>query len=301
MFGAFVAGPEGGTAAGQEPRLAIGSNTVTPDYFETMKIPVLRGRAFNDHDVLSSTHVVVVNETLAGQFWPNADPIGKRIEIPRISGPPWQVVGVVRDSKYLAVFEKRLPYFYLPQSQNATYWRTFEVRSSLPVDELAAKVTNVIHTLEPEMPIADLHPLREMVDGNIGFVLFRVGVWQATAMGVLGLVLAIIGVYGVGSYRTAQRGREIGIRVALGAMPADVRRLVLRQGAGLVLSGLFAGLLVALAVSQALPKVIVLVSATDPITFVITPIIVTITALVACYLPARRAMRVQAAEVLRHE
>jgi FtsX-like permease family len=243
-----------------------------------------------------------VNETLAARFWPGQALIGKRLVIPRFSDPPWQVVGVAKDGKYLAVFEKPLPYFYVPMAQNPTFLRAIEVRASaMPIEELQARMSREITSLEPDMPIADLHPLREMIEGNIGFVLFRVGVWQATAMSALGLVLAIGGVYGVVSYRTAQRGREIGIRVALGAMPRDVRRLVLRQGAGLVGGGLLIGVLFSFGVSQSLTKVIVLVDTTDPVTFAIVPLVVGVTALVACYLPARRAMRVQPAEILRHE
>jgi hypothetical protein len=267
-----------------------------------MQIPMASGRGFNDHDIAGSTRVAIVNETLAARFWPGQNPIGKRLAIPRLADPPWQVVGVAKDSKYLAVFEKPLPYFYLPMTQYPTFLRTIQVRaSSMPDEELQARVSREITSLEPDMPIADLHPMQEMLEGNIGFVLFRVGVWQATAMSVLGLILAVVGVYGVVSYRTAQRGREIGIRVALGAMPVDVRRLVLRQGAGLVGGGLLLGLALSLTASHFLKTVLVLVSATDPITFAAVPLVVGATALVACYLPARRAMRVQAAEILRHE
>ena len=302
LFASYQAGPAGGSRDGREPREAIGCNFVTPAYLPTMRIPIASGRGFNDHDAAESTRVVIVNETLAARFWPGQNPIGKRLEIPRLSDPTWQVVGVAKDSKYLAIFEKPLPYFYLPMAQYPTFLRTLEVRaSSMPDEELQARVSREITSLEPDMPIADLHPMQEMLDGNIGFVLFRVGVWQATAMSVLGLVLAVVGVYGVVSYRTAQRGREIGIRVALGAMPVDVRRLVLRQGSGLVAGGLLLGLVISFVASTSLKTLLVLVSATDPITFAAVPLVVGATALLACYVPARRAMRVQAAEILRHE
>lgn len=302
FFTSYQAGPAGAAKDGGDPREAIGTNFVSPEYLETMKIPIVQGRAFTDRDAADSTRVVIVNGTLAARFWPGQNPIGKRVEVPRFGEPAWQVVGVAKDSKYLAVFETSLPYLYIPLAQSPTFLRTIQVRSStMPDEELKARVAREIAALEPDMPIADLHPLREMLDGNIGFVLFRVGVWQATAMSVLGLVLAVVGVYGVVSYRTAQRGREIGIRVALGALPVDVRRLVLGQGLGLVGGGLLLGLALSFLASQSLKTVLTLVSTTDPITFAAVPLVVGATALVACYLPARRAMRVEAAEILRHE
>jgi putative ABC transport system permease protein len=149
--------------------------------------------------------------------------------------------------------------------------------------------------------VADLRPFRESLSGNIGFVLFRIGALQATAMSVLGLVLAVIGVYGVVSYRTSQRSREIGIRMALGAAPRDVRRLVLGQGAMLVIAGVGTGLLLALALTQTLEKIVLFVSAADPLTFASVTALLSASALLACYLPARRAMRVEPVVALRHE
>jgi ABC-type antimicrobial peptide transport system permease subunit len=151
------------------------------------------------------------------------------------------------------------------------------------------------------MPIADLRPLTKMLAGNIGFVLFRLGALQATSLGVLGLVLAVVGVYGVVSYRTTQRSREIGIRMALGAVPKDVRRLVLKQGASLVVAGILVGLAVTAALTLLLTRVMLLVSATDPLTFGIVTILLSAIALVACYIPAFRAMRMQPVAALRHE
>ena len=283
------------------PKPAIGCNSVTPDYFNTLRIPVERGRGFTDQDAAGSKRVAIVNEVLASRFWPGQDPIGKRIDIPALPGQPWEVVGVAGMTKNFAIFEYPLPYFYIPSAQNPSFLRTLSVRSAAPIDDIRVRVEREIAALEPELPIADAKSLDEMIGGNIGFVLFRVGAWQATSMGVLGLALAIIGVYGVVSYQTTQREKEIGIRMALGAVPWDVRRLVLRQGVAMVLVGVAIGLVVTLVATTVMGRMIVLVSTTDPITFVTVTSALVIAALVACYLPARRATRVQPVTVLRQE
>jgi predicted permease len=293
--------PDNDPAAADEPRPSIGENSVSPTYFDTLRIPIVRGRAFTDRDIAGAPRVAIVNETLAERIWPGQDPIGRRLTIPFLGGAAWQVVGVARNSKYLAIFEDPLPYFYLPIAQNPPSLRAIEIRSSLPPEVLEAQVHREIQELDRDMPIADLRPLTKMLAGNIGFVLFRIGALQATSLGVLGLVLAVVGVYGVVSYRTTQRSREIGIRMALGAVPKDVRRLVLRQGASLVVAGIVVGLAVTAALTLLLTRVMLLVSATDPLTFGIVTILLSAIALVACYIPALRAMRMQPVAALRHE
>ena len=300
IFGAYVASPEGDDSD-DVPKPAIGCNSVTPDYFNTLRIHVERGRGFTDQDAAGSKRVAIVNQVLASRFWPGQDPIGKRIEIPALPGQPWEVVGVAGMTKNYAIFEYPLPYFYIPNAQNPSFLRTLSVRSSAPLDDIRLRVEREIAALEPELPIADAKSLDEMIGGNIGFVLFRVGAWQATSMGVLGLALAIIGVYGVVSYQTTQREKEIGIRMALGAVPWDVRRLVLRQGIAMVLGGVGIGLVVTLVATTMMGRMIVLVSTTDPITFITVTSALVIAALAACYLPARRATKVEPVTVLRQE
>ena len=274
---------------------------MSPEYFETLGIPIVRGRGFGDQDVRGTKRVAIINDVLAGRFWPGQDPIGKRIVVPATPGEPWEVVGIARTTKYLAVFEHPLPHFYLPLAQNPSFLRTLAVRASMPLSELRVRIEREIAALEPELPIADHKPLADLIAGNLGFVLFRVGAWQATSMGLLGLTLAVIGVYGVVSYQTQQREREIGIRMALGAMPGDVRRLVLGQGVTMVLAGIGIGLVITLILTTVLGRMLVLVSATDPLTFVAVTGALTIAAMVACYLPAMRATRVEPVTVLRQE
>jgi hypothetical protein len=184
VLGSVVARPEGSSP--DDWRGEIGTNSVSPAYFDTLRIPVLRGRGFHAGDDAGGTRVAIVNQTLAARFWPNEDPIGRRIEVPSLGAPPWQVVGVARDGKYLAVFEDSLPHVYLPLAQDPSHLRAVLVRSALPPDQVRSFVRQEIAQLAPEMPISEMGSLREALNGNIGIVLFRVGVWQGSAMGLLG-------------------------------------------------------------------------------------------------------------------
>jgi predicted permease len=301
IFDGCVVAPEGTVAATDEPELNVGCNPVTPEYFDLMRIPILKGRGFTLKDDESSAHMVILNETLARRLWPGRDPIGRKLVIPRFEGRIWEVVGVARDSKYLAVFEQPLPHIYFPMRQTPSYMRVIHVRSSIPPALLGPLVEHEIQALDPEVPIADVKTMAEVVQGGMGFLLFKIGILQAGAMGILGLLLAVVGVYGVVSYGASQRTREMGIRLALGADPSVVRALVLRQGAVLVAGGIVCGLLVAAGVTRALSRFFFLVGSTDVMTFAVVTALLGAIALVACYLPARRAMRVDPMIALRHE
>jgi putative ABC transport system permease protein len=301
IFDGCLAAAEGDVAAADEPRSNVGCNPVTPDYFALMRIPIVAGRGFTADDDASSEHVVIINETLARRLWPNEDPVGRTLVIPRFIGRLWRVVGVARDSKYLAVFEKPLPHVYFAMAQDPSFMRVLHVRSAAPPELIGSLVQREIQAIDPEVPVADVKTMAQVVEGGMGFLIFRVGTMQAAAMGVLGLLLAVVGVYGVVSYGASQRTREMGIRIALGAEPAIVRALVLRQGAGLVVGGVACGLLVAALVTRALSRVLFLVESNDVTTFAMVTALLSAIALVACYLPARRAMRVDPMIALRHE
>jgi macrolide transport system ATP-binding/permease protein len=293
---------EGASATDSRSWPAVPYTSVGTNYFDTLRLPIVRGRPFDDRDVLSTTPVVIVNETLAAQFWPGQNPIGKRLDIRCVTKhEPWEVIGVAHDSKYIAVFEQPLPYLYVSTGQTRPSLRVVIVRSAAPFDDIAGRVQREIAAIDPDIPVADIRNMRDTINGSIGYVMFRVGATQAGAMGVLGLILAVVGVYGVVSYGASQRVREIGIRLALGAQPTDVRQLVLRQGAWLVFAGVACGLVASAVVTIALTRFVVLVSATDPLTFVLVTTTLVVIALVACYLPARRAMRVDPMTALRHE
>jgi putative ABC transport system permease protein len=211
------------------------------------------------------------------------------------------VVGVARDGKYLAVFENQLPYFYVPHAQYFDPMRVLQIRSTVVPESLRNRLEREIQTLDPNVPITDLQPMARLLNGSQGFLIFRIGAIQAGVMGTLGLILALVGVYGVVSYGAAQRTREIGIRMALGATPPDVLRIVLQQGVWLVLSGLIAGLAVAVALTRVIDRILVEASSVDPWLFLPISLALALVALLACYFPARRAMRVDPTVALRHE
>jgi predicted permease len=284
----------------EQPPL-IGGNFVSPAYFDTLELPLVRGRAFTDQDTESTRHVAVVNETMAARFWPGQDAIGRRFRTKTLDGPEWEIVGIAHDSKYLALAEGSLPYLYLPLNQHPSSMRVLQVRTSGPPERMAAAVRRQIEALDADMPISDLRPMKQSMNGPAGFLVFRLGAMQASAMGLLGTLLAILGVYGVVSYGAAQRTHEIGIRLALGAQPGDIRRLVLRQGLVVVCVGIAAGLLGSFALARLTGKILLLVSSTDPLTFAGVTLLLAAVALWACYLPARRAMRVDPLVALRHE
>jgi putative ABC transport system permease protein len=185
--------------------------------------------------------------------------------------------------------------------QAPSFMRVLYLRSAAPPATLATVMEREIQRLDPDMPVADLRTMTEIVQGGMGFLLFRIGTLQAGAMGLLGLLLAVVGVYGVVSYGASQRTREMGIRIALGAEPSSVRTLVLRQGSTLVIAGITGGLLMAAAVTRALSRFFFLVGSTDLPTFAVVTLLLSAIAMVACYLPARRAMRVDPMIALRHE
>jgi predicted permease len=301
IFDACVLIPDDTVRQPDDPQNSVSCNAVGSTYFDTMRIPLVRGRRFTTQDDDGSARVAIVNETMARRQWPGEDPIGKRLRLERRGDSVWEVVGVVRDSKYLAAFESPLPHIYLPIAQNAMFLRVVFVRSALAPEALGPQLEREIRALDAEMPIADLKSMAALLEGGMGVLLFRWGTMQAAAMGLAGLLLAIIGVYGVVSYSATQRAREMAIRMALGAEPRRVAALVLRQGSGLVAAGIACGLLVALLVTRAIAGFFFVVSATDAITFVAVTALLSVIAIVACYLPAKRVMRLDPMTVLRRD
>jgi putative ABC transport system permease protein len=284
---------------GQPPPLVL-YNRIDPGYFETMRVPLLRGRAFTESDKETAPLVAIVNQTMARQFWPNQNPIGKRFSMKSATGPWVEVVGEVRDGKYLTIFGDTLSYFYVPFAQNFTSMRVLQIRSLVPPESLANLVEREIRALDSGMPISDLRTMRQSLAGINGFMIFRLGASLAGAMGILGLTLAVVGVYGVVSFAASQRTREIGVRMALGANRRDVLSLVLGQGVWLVIAGLLAGMVGALAITRVMADLL-FVSATDPMTFVVASLLLGSVALLACYIPARRATKVDPMVALRYE
>ena len=234
---------------------------------------------------------------------PGEEAIGKRFRVFDLKDPLLEVVGVARDSKYVVyvvVFESPRPYVYLPVVRDMSI-RTVIVRAAGDPAALAGRLEREIKALAPDMPIVDLRTMRQALVGIFGFLIFRMGALQTGGMGLLGLILAIVGVYGVVSLGASMRTREIGIRVALGAVPRNVFRLILGQGVALIAIGIVVGLGVAMAMSRVLSRFLPLVNAGDWATFAGVAAGLAVLAALACYVPARRATRVPVTTALRYE
>ena len=285
------------TPIGQQPPVIM-NNFVDAGYFETMKIPLLRGRAFTDFDNETSPHVAVVNQTMAAQFWSNQDVIGKRFEA---KGSFWQVVGIAQNGKYAFIGEDARPFFYLPLKQSFVSMRVLQIRTSMAPQALIASVQQVIKSLDPGLPTLSLLTMNDSLAGANGFMIFRMGSVLASCIGGLGLIMAAVGVYGVVAFAATQRTREIGIRVALGATRGQVLKLVLRQGVWVIAAGAALGVLATAGITRGIANLLVGVSATDPLTFIAATLFLAVVALYACYVPARRAMKVDPMVALRYE
>ncbi len=286
--------------AGQQPA-EISYNMVTPNYMDTLQIPLLHGRKFSDADSEKASPVAIINQTMAKRFWPNEDALGKHFSKKSVNGPFMEVVGIVQDGKYQNLTETPQPFFYLPFEQSYLSLRTIHVRTTVAPESLALQIQSAIHEVVPNVPITQVKTMDEALQGANGFFLFRFGAQLTSTMGLLGLILAVVGIYSVVSYAAAQRTQEIGIRVAMGASPQNILKMVLRQGLSVVGIGLAAGLVLALAGTRVMSGLIVGIKPTDPLTFVVVFALLTAIALFACWVPARRATRIDPLAALRYE
>ncbi len=280
----------------------ISYDGVDPSYFETMRVPLVAGCAFADSDDENSPPVAIVNQAMARRFWPHEDPVGKRFSLKSASGPFIQVVGVARDGQSMWALSADIrPYFYLPLAQRFSLALALQLRSSVPPESLTSDVQMEVRKLAPDLPIIDIRTMEQGVHGLGGLFMLRLAASLSAVMGILGMILAAVGVYGVVSFSAAQRTREFGIRMALGASRRDILAAVLRQGMQLTLAGMAAGLAGALALSRLLRNMLMGIQSGDPETFVGVSLILLAVALLASYLPARRATRVDPMVALRHE
>jgi predicted permease len=285
---------------GQPPPVVI-YNHVDEPYFDTMRVPLLRGRVFRENDNDKAPLVAIVNQTMAQQFWPNQDPIGKRFSLKSSTGPFVEIVGLAADGKYIFIGWDKKPYFFVPLAQNFSAYRTLQVRSSVPPESMVAQMQNEVRALDANMPVSDVQTMRQSLAGGNGFFIFQVGAILAASMGLLGLTLAVVGVYGVVSFAASQRTREIGIRMALGAGRPDILRLVLQQGLALVIVGVLSGTVLAWALTRSMATILVGVSPTDALTYATATLLLAAIGFWACYAPARRAMRLDPMVALRYE
>jgi putative ABC transport system permease protein len=301
-------GPHSGTNVEIEGRpkpppgqdLKTGVCVTDANYFQAMKIPLRHGRLFNEQEATDERHVVVVNETFARENLPGEDPIGKRVTIyMKDQNAPTEIIGVVADSKYLALDGEPEAMAYWPHPELTYSSMTFVVRTRGEATNVAAAARNVIHTLDPQQPIGDITTMQRLLAKSIAGSRFNTVLLAVFAL--VALALAAIGTYGVMSYAVTQRTHEFGIRMALGAGANDVLRLVLRRGMTLAIIGVLFGLAGAFALTRLMTSLLFEVKPTDTITFAAVSLSLIAVALVACYIPARRATKVNPLVALRYE
>jgi predicted permease len=280
-------------------------NNATVDYFTTMKIPIVKGRGFNQGDV-GGAGVAVINETMAKRFYPNTDPIGRRLRPPGPDTASWfTIVGVAKDVKQGGLDQKVGTELYFNMEQGpringyAPNTINLVLRSTRGAEVLAPAIRQVVRSMDPGLPIVQLRDMSGVFADSVSrqrFLSLLLGIFAAVA-----LLLAAIGTYGVLSYLVTERQREIGIRVALGASAKGIVRLVLGQGLTIAIAGIGIGILGALALARVTQSLLFGVSPTDPGTYIGVAAVILAVALLACLVPAQRAMRVDPLVAIRNE
>jgi putative ABC transport system permease protein len=290
------------TAPGEEPELY--TRTIMGDYFHLMNIPLIKGRAFTEQDRAGSQLVGVINEAMVRQFFKDKEPVGARVRWARGPEQIWvTIVGVVGDVRHFGLNQPDEPAVYTPYAQTAQPWKRWQylvVRSSTQTPaSLVEAVKKQVWSVDSQIPVTKVRAMTDVVAASMTpqrFNMTLLGIFAGVA-----LLLACVGIYGVMSYSVAQRTHEIGIRMALGAQTGDVLGMVLGQGMLLILAGVAIGLLGAFALTRVMASLLFGVTATDPLTFVSVALLLVAVSLVSCYLPARRATRVDPMTALRYE
>jgi predicted permease len=289
---------EGGDIQSKQPAL-VEQSTVTPDYFHLLGIPLLRGRLFSDLDNDKAPRVAAINEAMARTYWPNGDPLGKRLQLGSAK-PSWlTVVGVIADARTESLEEASVPQIYLSLYQTPAKDLAIFLRGQLDPAAIPAEVREQVQSVDPDVPVFGAQTLDDALSTSLSerrFSMEMVALFALTA-----LLLAGLGIYGTISYLVSERTHEIGIRLALGAQRAKILEIVLREGLGLAIAGAVVGLVSALIASHLMAGLLYGVRPTDPLTFVGVTLVLTAVALAACYIPAMRAMRVDPLVALRCE
>ena len=277
----------------------IMTNVISPGYFKTMQIPILEGRDFDDRDVSKSKSVVIVNQKMAEMLWPGESAVGKRITIGTENREPWEVVGVVKTGKYRALAEDPKPFFYYSMGQLRPSPMAMVVRASVDPRSLVGAIRSEVQAIDRRVPLSGV----KTMDEHKTYALWapNMAASFSVAFAVVAILLSAVGLYSVMAYVVSQRTREVGIRMALGANRGDVMKMITRQGMRLAAVGVVIGLLLALALAQVLSSLLIGISGYDVTTFILVPALLSAVALLACYLPARRATKVDPLVALRYE
>jgi putative ABC transport system permease protein len=283
---------------GSEPSTDV--RVTDENYFAALGIPVLQGRTFTAQEATEDRHTIIISEALARRYFPGESPLGKRIAVDMMDEPPMnEIVGVVGDVRYDKLDGETFPMVYWTHPQLTYSEMTFVIRTEGDPSALADAARRVVQSIDPSQPVADVRTMESWVGESVSRA--RFGALLLTAFSVLALLLAAVGIYGVMAYTVTLRQQEIGIRMALGAQTRDVLRMIMRQGMGMTLFGVCLGLAGGLALTRVMSGLLFGVSATDPVTFAGVALLLTLVALVACLVPARRATRVDPMTALRYE
>src|SRR5216684_2944056 len=285
-----------GYAPAKDEDMRLNYETVGPQYFQTMRIPFVHGRDFDERDQEGAPGVVIINETMAGRYWPGGDALGRRLKLTK----DWlEIVGIAKDVKNRSLSEAPQPFLYLPLLQDYRSNMILVARTTIDPEKMFQPVRAEVAALDPKIPIFGVKTFEEHI--GISFFLQRMAATLLSIFGLLALSLAAIGLYGVMAYSVSQRTRELGIRVSVGAERRDIFKLILGQGLAISVVGLLAGLVAALGVTRLTARLLYGVSATDPVTFIVIALLLLCVTLLACYLPARRATKVDPMIALRFE
>jgi putative ABC transport system permease protein len=282
--------------AGREPQVSF--NVATANYFPTAQIPLIQGRLFSDEDRAGTPMVFIINQTMARRFWPGQDSIGHQIKILE-DGTSGAIVGIVGDTKQYRLNDEPTPQLYACYSQQPVYFATLVVRTNVEPLSLSEPVRQAIWRVDPDQPMWKIRSVQWLVERSVADRKFLLALMLVFA--ALALALTVIGLYGVISYLVNQRTQEIGIRMALGAQMRHIMQLILKHGVVLVVLGVVLGLVAAVLLTRLMSHMLYGVTATDPATYGVIALLLTFVALVACYLPARRAAQVDPVIALRSE
>jgi putative ABC transport system permease protein len=276
--------------------LEIDRGVVSPEYFHTLKTPLVAGREFSDRDDETSQRVAAVNQAFCDRYWPGLDPLGRSVSF---YGRTFTIVGVAQNAKYRLLHYAAAPTVFLPLYQSPRDQLIVHLRVAGDPGALAPLLTRTLEGLDPELPVSDVTTLERSM--QLGSIFERLAATLVGTFGLLALCLAAVGLYAVVALATRQRTREIGIRMALGAQRRDVFRLVLGQGLRMALVGVAIGLAGALALTRFISSLLYGAQPTDPLTFAGVSAVLIVVVILACYVPARRAAKVDPMKALRYE